>query len=91
MATYVDHIVEQIQHNLGFLVSQGHLSRADADSIIARLPSSDSQATPVQTVAPPVPRAVPAPPAPTPASAGVVRAKATWAYNENGQVCNTNC
>lgn len=86
MTTYVDHVVEQIQHNLGFLVTQGHMSRADADSIIARLPSSDAQTTPIHNVAPSMPRSVPVPPAPV--SAGTVRAKATWAYNENGQVSN---
>lgn len=85
MATYVSHIAEQIQHNLEFLVAQGAMSREDADIAIARLPSLNSQAAPVRlTPAPPAPRAIPAPPAPQ--TSGVVRAKATWSYNENGQV-----
>ncbi|PAV16594.1 SH3-domain-containing [Pyrrhoderma noxium] len=47
--SYINHIVEQIQHNVGFLVAQGHISQQDADAIHARLPDSRAIGAPVES------------------------------------------
>ncbi|KAG6840835.1 hypothetical protein C0991_004058 [Blastosporella zonata] len=65
------HIVSQIKANVDFLVEQNHLSPADANAFIAKLPSSN-------------PRAVPPAPEPRPQQQQQ-QAKALWAYNENGE------
>ncbi|KAL5485776.1 hypothetical protein ACEPAI_6817 [Sanghuangporus weigelae] len=83
---YVAHIVEQIQHNVAFLVENGHISQQNADSILAHLPGQASVAAVVAPTPIPVPvttpRRVPAPPVSAPKT---VKARAIWAYNENGQ------
>ncbi|KAL5503902.1 hypothetical protein ACEPAH_7973 [Sanghuangporus vaninii] len=83
---YVAHIVEQIQHNVTFLVENGHISQQNADTILVQLPGQEPVAavatatpTPVPVV---TPRCVPAPPVSAPKT---VKARAIWAYNENGQ------
>ncbi|KAG6827668.1 hypothetical protein H0H92_010830 [Tricholoma furcatifolium] len=79
------HIVSQIKANVDFLVSQNHLSSADASAFLAKLPSSGLTSTP--NVSSPFPaargRAVP-PPAPAPAKQQA-QARALWAYNESGE------
>ena len=83
--SYINHIVEQIQHNVGFLVAQGHMSQQDADAIHARLPDSRAIGAPVEVRKEAVvKRVVPIPPLSRPSSG--VQAEAIWAYNENGQV-----
>ncbi|KAI5119009.1 hypothetical protein M0805_004418 [Coniferiporia weirii] len=83
MASYVDHIVEQIQHNVGFLVSQGHMTQQDADLVLSRLPSDASpvQARPLLAAPAQARRGVQPPPPPS----RLPQARAVWAYNENGQ------
>lgn len=84
-AAYIAHIVEQIQHNVAFLVDQQQLSQADADLITTRLPGGQQEITqhaprlPVATPGAVVRRAIP-PPRPPPAQAGP-QARAVWAYN----------
>ena len=87
---YVAHIVEQIQHNVGFLVENGHMAREDADLVLSRLPGHESASAaaraPPAPVAAPAPRRIPAPPMNAPNSANqTVKARAVWGYNEEGQ------
>ncbi|EJD06664.1 SH3-domain-containing protein [Fomitiporia mediterranea MF3/22] len=79
--SYVAHIVEQIQHNLSFLVENGHMSQQDADLVLSRLPSRAAAPAIVVTPTPAV-RNVPVLPA---WSARTVKARAVWSYNENGE------
>ena len=88
---YVQHIVEQIQSNIAFLVDNGHMSQQDAELCFSRLPGSE-QALVAATgrlaiAAPPAPapvhRAITAPPAPV---STLPTAKAVWAYNQDGSV-----
>lgn len=86
--SYIEHIVEQIQHNVSFLVENGHMAQQDADLVLSRLPAGAASvpASAPATVSAPAlvsRRSIPAPPPP---SRGAVQAKAVWAYNENGQV-----
>ncbi|THH11011.1 hypothetical protein EW145_g925 [Phellinidium pouzarii] len=80
MASYVDHVVGQIQHNVSFLVANGHMSQQDADLVLSHLPSEASQ-SPAQSL-PQVTRGVTRPP---PASSRLPQARAIWGYNEDGQ------
>lgn len=91
MSTYVAHIVEQIQHNVNFLVEQGEMSQQDADLVLSRLPTGEPVPS---TAAIPVARVVPASAAstvgrrgiPPPPLARLSQAKAVWGYNENEEV-----
>lgn len=85
--SYINHIVEQIQHNVGFLVAQGHMSQQDADAIRSRLPDSRVIGAPVEVRKEAVvKRVVPVPNPPPSRQSSGVQAEAIWAYNENGQV-----
>ncbi|KAH8117763.1 SH3-domain-containing protein [Phellopilus nigrolimitatus] len=88
--SYVEHIVEQIQHNVNFLVQHGHMTQHDADLIFSRLPSENSQlasvppppATSLSSISTGARRGVPPPP---PTITATTQARAIWAYNESGQ------
>lgn len=89
--SYIEHIVEQIQHNVSFLVENGHMSQEDADLVFSRLPAGASVPASAPATVSSAPalvsrRSVPAPPPP---SRGAVQAKAIWAYNESGQASLT--
>ena len=96
----LQHILSQTQANVSFLASQGYIPPADATDIITRLATAQTKkattpdqlansvrslaVTPIAPtpapVAEPVRRTVPAPPP------RVQKAKALWAYNEEGTV-----
>ncbi|KAG6815815.1 hypothetical protein H0H87_011133 [Tephrocybe sp. NHM501043] len=78
----LNHIVSQLKSNIDFLVQQNHLSRADANAFVAKLPSSSS----VSSTPAPTPKNVRAvPPAPRNQPQQQQQAKALWGYNESGQ------
>jgi len=84
-AALLAHIVSQVESNVQFLAAQNYISQADASAFLAKLPSSNvsSRLPNMHTgMAPPMftPRTVPAA-IPTQSN----RARALWAYNENGQ------
>lgn len=84
---YVQHIVEQIQSNIAFLVDNGHMSQQDAEACFARLPGSEQTIVAatgrLAITAPPAPRAIAAPPVPV---VSLPRVRATYAYNQDGSV-----
>ncbi|KZT68769.1 SH3-domain-containing protein [Daedalea quercina L-15889] len=88
---YLAHILSQTRANIDFLAAHNHISRADADLLRARLPSANAaSALPVEeinnlSVSAPGRRVVPPPP---PRSAPTQRARALWAYNEDGSEPN---
>ncbi|GBE87893.1 SH3 domain-containing protein [Sparassis latifolia] len=98
-AALLAHVVSQVQRDVSFLVSHDYISAADAADIVSRLPDAkkaDGLVNGVKNMAirtpPPeaIPvaltgRRIPPPPAPSPR---VQRAKALWAYNEDGQEPN---
>jgi len=88
---YLAHILAQTRANIDFLVAHNHISPADADLMRNRLPSANTaSAPPIEemnnlSVSAPGRRAVPPPP---PRSAPTQRARAVWAYNEDGSEPN---
>lgn len=102
--TYFQHIINRVQADIDFLVSQGALSQNDGRTISLKLSAARSSSPTVSTT--PGPAAIPAPytpptTAPPPAPSRVAppllprssapRARALWGYNENGQVCLYCC
>lgn len=93
-AALLEHIVARVEQDVQFLVDQHYISAQDAAVIVARLPGAAAQA-PTHVVVP-VQAAVPAQmlvASPPPTYGGtpklsVQRARALWAYNENGKVCS---
>lgn len=99
---YFQHIINRINADVDFLVSQGVLSQADGRTISSKLSTVHSSgaigspAASAQTPAMPTPYAPPptAPPVartpsrvvPQPARSSTHQARALWGYNENGQV-----
>ena len=92
-AALLSHVLQQTQANINFLASQNYITHAEASDLISRLTQggehdslvSSMNNLPVGPVrAPPEParRSVPPPP---PRSA-VQKARALWAYNEDGRV-----
>ncbi|KAF7327487.1 Myosin IE [Mycena kentingensis (nom. inval.)] len=69
------HLVQRLEADVDFLVSQGHISRPDANAFLQKLPKSNNSR--VQMPAPP-----PAPAAPV--APALQQARALWAYNELG-------
>ncbi|TFY68017.1 hypothetical protein EVG20_g3718 [Dentipellis fragilis] len=97
-AALMSHIVSQTRQNVEFLMSQNEISREAGHDILRKLPSASdssimalSSQTARMTI--PSPSHTPAAPpepvrsAPPPASR-TTRAKALWAYNENGSEPN---
>ena len=90
-AALLAHVVSQMKSNVDFLVSQNYISQSDASAIVSRLPpvAGINQLTPqiqgisVEAPEAPVRRGIPAPPV------RKLQARALWAYNMDGQVCNT--
>ena len=86
---YLEHILAQTRANIDFLAAHSHISSADADLMRARLSSANTASPPPieemnnLSVGPPIRRVVPPPP---PRSAPTQRARALWAYNEDGSV-----
>ena len=101
-AAFLQHLLSQTQANITFLASQGYIPTTDATDMITRLATAHtkkatspntlassvqslsiapSAPTPAPVAEPPVRRAVPVPPPRT------QKAKALWAYNEDGSVC----
>ncbi|TDL16477.1 SH3-domain-containing protein [Rickenella mellea] len=94
------HIISQTKANIDFLISQNYITVADAEKLTSKLTShSDSNAlseqaaglsldaqprapSPARYIVPSTRRTVPPPPS------RVVRARALWDYNENGQQPN---
>ncbi|KAJ7056560.1 SH3 domain-containing protein [Mycena amicta] len=68
----LNHLVARIQEDVNFLVSQNHISHADAANFLQKLPSSSNA------------RAMP----PTPAGPATMQGRALWAYNEDGREPN---
>ncbi|KAF5370470.1 hypothetical protein D9615_009757 [Tricholomella constricta] len=90
-AVLLAHIVSQVESNVNFLVAQNHISRADANTFLAKLPANGN-APATTTVTPSLASrvrgmvgAAPTPPAAPPRPATTQQARALWAYNENGQ------
>ncbi|CCM07059.1 uncharacterized protein FIBRA_09381 [Fibroporia radiculosa] len=87
-AALLTHVLSQIEQNVAFLSSQNYISSGDAADIMARLTAlqktSDTQSLAVgpPRAAPSPARQVPLPPARS------QKAKALWAYNEDGQEPN---
>ncbi|KAG5642559.1 hypothetical protein DXG03_002546 [Asterophora parasitica] len=92
-AALLAHIVSQVESNVNFLVSHNHLSRADANTFLAKLPTPNSSiatansslASRVRNMAVSTPINTPTPPAAPPRPAATQQARALWPYNENGQ------
>ncbi|TFY52407.1 hypothetical protein EVJ58_g10034, partial [Rhodofomes roseus] len=88
---YLAHILAQTRANIDFLAAHNHISPTDADLMRNRLPSANAaSALRIEemnnlSVAAPGRRAVPPPP---PRSAPAQRARAVWAYNEDGSEPN---
>ncbi|TDL16485.1 SH3-domain-containing protein [Rickenella mellea] len=82
-SAYVAHVVEQMNHNVAFLLAHGHISEADAELIQSRLPGAAAAEaeSPMSARVPPTPvrRNVPAPP-----QTRTVQARALWAYAGDG-------
>lgn len=86
-AALLSHILAQTRENVEFLVSNNYISAADAADISARLDTTrnDPMVNGVQTMTiAEGPRRVP----PPPQRAQAQRARALWAYNQNGQEPN---
>ena len=100
-AAFLQHLLSQTQANITFLASQGYIPTTDATDMITRLATAHtkkatspntlassvqslsiapSAPTPAPVAEPPVRRAVPVPPPRN------QKAKALWAYNEDGRV-----
>ncbi|KAF7773388.1 hypothetical protein Agabi119p4_5555 [Agaricus bisporus var. burnettii] len=77
------HIVSQVENNIQFLVSQGHIAQKDASQFLVKLPRPDTRANvAVPSFPAPTPHAV----APTPVNfqaspAVTTRARALWAWS----------
>ncbi|OCH89622.1 SH3-domain-containing protein [Obba rivulosa] len=94
-AALLAHVISQTQQNISFLASQGYISPADAADMTRRLSEADNASSPVEamrnlSLSPPV-----AEPAPAPARRGIPpppprtqRARAVWAYNDDGREPN---
>lgn len=96
------HIAAGVERDIEFLVAQNYLTRADASGILNKLsnisanaghntPSQQSRASPFPTAfsAPATPGSVgrrSVPPAPAAPVQVYPKARALWAYNENGEV-----
>jgi LAS seventeen-binding protein 1/2 len=79
----VGHILSQTKHNLEFLASQDIISRAECREILARLPTNtDDLALSQRAVRLSIDDAPTSRPVPPPKA--IARAKALWAYNEDG-------
>ena len=91
-AALLAHVLSQTQQNISFLASQNYISPTEASELIARLsqsPQADSLAASMNNLAvspvrapSPVRRVIPPPPPRT----NTKRARALWAYNEDGRV-----
>ena len=73
----LEHIVSRVEQDVQFLVDQNYITAQDAAVIVARLPSATRQA----------PAPISSPPLSSYAGVQPVKARALWAYNENGKVC----
>ena len=94
-AALLAHVFQQTQANISFLASQNYITPAEASELISRLTTAqsrgnantgDSLASSMQNLnvaADTGRRNIPPPP-----SRRAVRAKAIWAYNEDGRVSN---
>ncbi len=92
-AALLAHVFSQTQANISFLAAQNYISPTDASELISRLTTAQSRgntdaslANSMQALAV-VPtntgrRSAPPPPPPR-----TQRARAVWAYNEDGRVC----
>ncbi|KAH9943713.1 SH3 domain-containing protein [Amylocystis lapponica] len=91
-AAYIAHIISQTEQNVSFLLAQNVISPSDAADITSRLNASQSTrsiANDMQSLAITAPVAQPPPPRRVPPPAArTQRARALWAYNENGQEAN---
>ncbi|KAJ8462991.1 hypothetical protein ONZ51_g10553 [Trametes cubensis] len=93
-AALLAHVLSQTQQNISFLASQNYISPTEASELIARLsqsPQADSLAASMNNLAvspvrapSPVRRVIPPPPPRT----NTKRARALWAYNEDGREPN---
>lgn len=85
---YLEHILAQTRANIDFLAAHNHISPADADLMRARLSSANITSSPpieeMNNLSVGAPRRVVPPPPPR--SAPTQRARALWAYNEDGSV-----
>ena len=71
-AALLAHVISQLQHNVDFLVAQNYISPSDASAILAKLPSTTTNAkTNTQHS--------------DSATGATLRARALWGYNENGE------
>jgi len=89
-AALLAHIVSQVESNVHFLVSQNHISQADANAFLAKLPNNNGNinATASPGLASRMRNMVvssPATPAAPPKPAAMQQGRALWGYNENGQ------
>ncbi|KAI0726010.1 SH3 domain-containing protein [Fomitopsis betulina] len=88
---YLEHILAQTRANIDFLAAHNHISPADADLVRSRLSTANTAGSPPVeamsnlSVSAPPRRVVPPPP---PRSAPTQRARAVWAYNEDGSEPN---
>ena len=97
-AALLAHVLSQTQQNISFLAAQNYISPTEAAELITRLsqgPASSSATSSTDTLAnsmnnlavgpartPEPARRIP----PPPARRGVQKARALWAYNEDGRV-----
>ncbi|KAK7691117.1 hypothetical protein QCA50_006220 [Cerrena zonata] len=102
-AAFLQHILSQTQANITFLASQGHISTTDATDMITRLATAHNKkatspnhlAHSVQSLAIAPSASIPTPAVELPARRNipvppprVQKAKALWAYNEDGSEPN---
>jgi hypothetical protein len=93
-SAFVSHLVSQTRANIDFLQAQGYLTKADATNIqsklaTANIKASDESANPPVSIPQPhnqVSTYQPHPPQPTQPTPSYPRARALWAYNEDGRV-----
>ncbi|KAJ3474577.1 hypothetical protein NLI96_g12381 [Meripilus lineatus] len=99
---FLSHIISQTQANISFLVANNYLSSTDASDMISRLAEAQAKGIANRSTStignsisnlsitpPPQPSVTPPParrnvPPPPPR---YIRARALWAYNEDGRVC----
>ena len=96
-AALLAHVLEQTQTNINFLASQNYITHAEASDLISRLTQGGPQDSLVSSmnslaVGPartpdPARRSVP----PPPPRNSVQKARAQWAYNEDGRVSLSYC
>jgi len=95
-SAFVSHLVSQTRANIDFLQAQGYLTKADATNIqsklaTANIKASDESANPPVSIPQPynqVSTYQPHPPQPTQPTPSYPRARALWAYNEDGREPN---